>query len=268
MRQTDSTPDLPKPVPSHVNLVIKAERRRNVLRLPGYIEVGGKVVEVKSLLDTGANVIIISNKLVERYHLPTVKLPRALTFRNADDSINKKGNVTHRVEGHLRIKGYKLPTRWYVAELGHDDIILGMPWIRRYNPQIDWQNGKVRFAPSIIRKWQKVNAYQRKTKPPEGSLWGLHGQTKDLQVKVISFIEDPPSDIEEDQLTHRPSQAINHLWNNILHIRKTNISTEIAIAANKDKPDIPLEELVPAYAKQFTKVFEKHAADRFPPSRT
>ena len=58
--------------------------------IPGYIEVGGKAVEVKALIDTGAEAIIINSKLVEQYNLPTVRLPRALTFHNADDSMNKK----------------------------------------------------------------------------------------------------------------------------------------------------------------------------------
>ena len=44
-------------------------------------------------------------------------------------------------------------------------------------------------------------------------------------------------------------------------------STEIAIAANEGKQEIPLSELVPDYAQKFTKVFEKRAAERFPPSR-
>ena len=61
--------------------------------IPSYIEVGDKAVEVKGLIDTGAEAIIINSKLVDQYNLPTVRLPRALTFHNADDSVNKKGNL-------------------------------------------------------------------------------------------------------------------------------------------------------------------------------
>ena len=139
--QAESTPDLSNQISHHVNLVTNTQRRRHAMLIPSYIEVGDKAVEVKGLIDTGAEAIIINSKLVDQYNLPTVRLPRALTFRNADDSVNKKGNITHRVEGKLRIKNQRLPTRWYVADLGRDDIILGMPWIRRYNPNIDWQSG-------------------------------------------------------------------------------------------------------------------------------
>ena len=72
--------------------------------IPGYIEVGGKAVEVKALIDTGAEAIIINSKLVDQYNLPTVRLPRVLTICNVDDSVNKKGNITHQVKGKLRVK--------------------------------------------------------------------------------------------------------------------------------------------------------------------
>ena len=84
---------------------------------------------------------------------------------------------------------------------------------------------------------------------------------------VISYIEAPIEEIEDDQLTHNPSKVLKYLWDNAANLRKTTISTEIAIAANQGKQEIPLSELVPDYAQGFTKVFEKRAAERFPPTR-
>ena len=110
--QAEPTLDLPNQSDHYVNLVTNTERRRHALLIPGYIRVGDKTVGVKSLIDTGADAVIINTRLVDQYKLPTVRLPRALTFRNADDSINKKGMITHRIEGHLQIKHLELPTRW------------------------------------------------------------------------------------------------------------------------------------------------------------
>ena len=79
----------------YVNLVVNTERHRNALLIPGYIEVGDKIIGAKSLIDTGANIVIINTCIVDKYQLPTVQLPKPLTFWNADDSINKKGTITH-----------------------------------------------------------------------------------------------------------------------------------------------------------------------------
>ena len=248
-------------------MTVNTERRKDAILIPGYIKVGNKVVGVKGLIDTGADAVIINTKLVKQYQLPTVRLLKPLTFRNADDSINKKGSITHRVEGYFRVKSQTLPTRWYVADLGRDDIILGMPWIRRYNPQIDWQKGQVRFNPKLIQRQQQIDEYQRTHQPPEGTQWGLPTKVDPIGT-VISFIHSTVKEVDEDQLTHNPSKAIQYLWDTATHIRKINKSTEIAIAANQGKQEIPLEELVPEYAQQFKKVFEKQAATRFPPSRS
>ena len=93
------------------------------------MEVRNKAVEIKGLIDTGADAVIVNRKIVEKYNLPTVRLPKTLTFRNADDSVNKMGTITHRVEGTFNLNGKKLPTNWYIADIGRDDVLFGMPWM-------------------------------------------------------------------------------------------------------------------------------------------
>ena len=116
--------------------------------MSGYIECGPKVVGIKALFDSGADATIINQRIVEKYHLPTVKLPQEIQFRNADDSVNTIGVVTHRIETNFIVRGHNMPTNFYVANLGRDDAILGMPWIKRYNPTVDWDNGTFQFDPT------------------------------------------------------------------------------------------------------------------------
>ena len=113
----------------YIALTTNTEKRRHALLLPGYIHVGKIAVKVRAMLDSGADAVIISKKLVEKYDLPTVKLPEPLTIRNADESVNKQGLITHRVEGHFVVGGKKLPTYWYVADIGRDDALIGMLWM-------------------------------------------------------------------------------------------------------------------------------------------
>ena len=133
-----------------------------------------------------------------------------------------------------------------------------MPWIRRYNPKIDWQNGQAKFDRKTIQHQQQIHKYQQIHQLLEGSLWGLPVPTN-TQDMVLSFIESSAEDIDENQLTHNPSKVIKHLWDNSTQVRKMNKSTEIAIAANQGKKEVPLEELVPTYAQDFREVFEKKA---------
>jgi len=48
-------------------------------------------------------------------------------------------------------------TRFYETSLGEDRIIFGYPWLRTFNPQIDWEKGKVTMP------WPKAWAKRRST---------------------------------------------------------------------------------------------------------
>ncbi|KAJ8474036.1 hypothetical protein ONZ51_g7484 [Trametes cubensis] len=233
------------------------------------MQVQDKAVEIKGLIDTGADAVIVNKKIVDKYNLPTVRLPKTLTFRNADDSVNSMGTITHRVEGTFNLHGKKLPTNWYVADIGRDNVLFGMPWIRKYNPNIDWESGRITFKSDIIKKQQQIHKYQCEHDPPEGMLWNF--PVKPLnQDMVVSFVRAIPdeddADPDSERLTFNPSRAIE-LWYRKKKIRKINKSTEIAIAAKKDQKEKTLDEILPDFVKDYRQVFEKKAASRFPPSR-
>ncbi len=47
--------------------------------------------------------------------------------------------------------------RFYETSLGEDCIIFGYPWLRTFNPQIDWEKGRVNMP------WPKAWAKKRET---------------------------------------------------------------------------------------------------------
>ncbi|KAJ8456138.1 hypothetical protein ONZ51_g12256 [Trametes cubensis] len=244
-RQADSMPDLPKE-----------------------LHVQDKAVEIKGLINTGADAVIVNEKIVDKYNLPTVRLPKTLTFRNTDDSVNSMGTITHRVEGTFNLHGKKLPTNWYVADIGRDNVLFGMPWIHKYNPNIDWESGHITFKSDIIKQ-QQIHKYQCEHDPPEGMLWNF--PVKPLnQNLVVSFVRAIPdkddADPDSEQLTFNPSRAIE-LWYRKKKIRKIDKFTEITIAAKKDQKEKTLDEILPDFVQDYRQVFEKKAASRFPPLR-
>ena len=232
---------------------------------------GNKVVHTKGLLDTGADIVLIHQKFVNQHQLSTVRLPRPLNLTNADGSANKAGQVTHRVEGNFIIKGTSLPTHWYVADIGKEDIIFGVPWVRSYNPTINWATGKISFNNKQIVQQQRIRTYRQTHDPPSGTLWGL-APVESINDLALAFTETTIVDpLDDEILTHNPDKVIDYLLRlakqKPQQVNKTNVSTEIAIEASKHQKKKTLDEILPTYLEEYREVFEKEAADRFPPER-
>ena len=81
-----------------------------------------------------------TNKIVK-----TQKLEQPLIARNVDGTPNKKGKITSFVILNLVINRRTKRTRLLVTRLGRQQIILGFPWLREQNPDINWQTGEFKW---------------------------------------------------------------------------------------------------------------------------
>jgi len=109
-----------------------------------------KGVTVKVLLDSGVIGIFMDKKMVARYGFKLQKLERPVIVRNVD-GINNSGRATmHQVEVNVYYKNHIERIRMNVCNLGRTDIILGMPWLQVYNPEIDWKTGEVRMTRCLL----------------------------------------------------------------------------------------------------------------------
>ena len=91
--------------------------------------------EHTALLDTGAEGLFVDDRIVARKR----KLLTPLKVRNVDGSNNQAGYITHETRVKFRIGNESFDEWFYVTKLGDQDLILGMPWFKRYNPLIDWK---------------------------------------------------------------------------------------------------------------------------------
>jgi len=74
------------------------------------------------------------------------KLKKPLLVRNMDGIVNVEGAITHQVECNMFFKGHMERARMDVCNLGKTEVILGMPWLAAYNPEINWKKGEVEMT--------------------------------------------------------------------------------------------------------------------------
>jgi len=101
------------------------------------------MAEEKALVDSGAMENFINHQTVRRLKLETKKLKNSIPVRNIDGTQNRAGHITDFLELIITRGGKKVPARFYVTNLGDDRVILGYPWLRDFNPKINWTTGKL-----------------------------------------------------------------------------------------------------------------------------
>ena len=73
-----------------------------------------------------------------------------LATRPLNTTENKKGTIKSYVDLEFWIGHKKFKEQFYETGLGKQKIILGFPWLNKYNPVIDWKKGEIKWQPLRI----------------------------------------------------------------------------------------------------------------------
>jgi hypothetical protein len=60
-----------------------------------------------------------------------------------DGTENKASVVTEACILEIKHQGLQKLQKFYVTDLGFDQVLLGYPWLSTFNPKIDWRAGTV-----------------------------------------------------------------------------------------------------------------------------
>ena len=209
-----------------------------------------KTVDTMVLIDCGTGGTFISNDFARRRRIPLKPLPRPIKVNNVDGTPNEAGTTTHYVDSLATLHGRTFRIRWYATNLAHQDLILGLPWLRRANPIIDWQKGTLEwrtkpipghidnFLPATITHFDK----QPKPIAPLST-----------SIAVMCLMED-----EEDETGEIPIVWIN---------AKTTTSQLLAAQEQEKKEKKSIDDVLPEHYQQYRHLFEERTANQFPPSR-
>jgi len=106
----------------------------------------GQRLQIFALLDCGATGLFINSTLVREKGLTTRTLQRPIPVYNVDGSPNEAGSITEVVDLVLQFKDHSERVVLAVTNLGKQDIILGLTWLREHNPEVDWKTGEVKMS--------------------------------------------------------------------------------------------------------------------------
>ena len=127
-------------------------------------------ITVEALLDSGATGLVMSSEFARKQGFKLKKLERPMQVRNVDGSFNKEGPIENTVEVNIYYKGHV--ERMEIDVIGEQkwSVILGMPWLARHNPKIDWRTEEVKMTrcpEECGKQWRLVQGKSRWEKQKE-----------------------------------------------------------------------------------------------------
>jgi len=181
--------------------VEKKEKKKKVLR-EVMVKIGLKQEEeeegvvIEALLDSGATGLVMSEEFTRKHKFRRTKLKRPVYVRNVDGTLNYAGLIVDTVEVEIFFKGHKERTLIDIIGGQRWSVILGMPWLRRHNPEIDWKTGEVKMTRCLEecgKKWKTG----RQTKPG----WKKQEEREKKKERIMEEKEKEEKDLIELRTT-------------------------------------------------------------------
>jgi hypothetical protein len=184
------------------------------------------------MIDSGATALFVSKRFVQHHYIICSPLPNTIALHNIDSSKNKARLLTHFARLTLMIGSWNKPIDFLVIDLSPEDIILGLPWLKKVNPIIDWDSGEIEI-PNNSEQFTPSPPYVFKVNCSECRAW--------IKAGIIT-------------------DASNEIW---VYAGYT-LSTKLAMKASEGKVKKMFEELVPKKYQCHTKVFLETKSHRLP----
>jgi len=174
---------------------------------------------------------------VERLKLRTRTLVKPQKVQNVDGTPNKSGEILEAVDLLVNNNGLKASHAFFVANIGRNNFILGYPFFKASNPNVDWSGGCIEGFTTI----SSINA----------DTWRPPTKGTKRRDSTPAWVRCIPGWEEGDKV-----------WLQT-RVVKTTVAQQLAEVAT-DKKKRTWQELVLEWYHRHGKVFSEEASERFP----
>ena len=174
-------------------------------KLPIYNGVINNQTSSKTIIDSGATTTYIRDTLVKEQGYNVMKIsPRTVIVANHD-----KIQVNGIVSVDLKLDG--LPSERIIAytfPLGNIDVILGLPWLKKHHPRLDWDKDAYEFT----RYGRRYMLYPQTSDPPTIKI------VPDPSLKDPTVVSNANMNIETSEILLTTAEDFNDFVNDSTHL--------------------------------------------------
>ena len=130
------------------------------MRVPVSIHTCYFMANKQALVDSGATDNFIHPNFARRLGLKMMPLDKPKWIYNIDNTSNKVGSITHSLELKVTTKGRDKVMRFLVTDIGHEEVLLGYPWLTTFEPKFGWKRAIIETTalPIILTSTHPVNS--------------------------------------------------------------------------------------------------------------
>ncbi|KAF8824205.1 hypothetical protein HHX47_DHR8000208 [Lentinula edodes] len=239
-------------------------------------------ITTAAMVDCGATALFLNQDFATRNCIRCAPLHKPIDVFNIDGTPNRAGRITHFAHLALTVDSQERWMDFLITNLGGEDIILGLPWLQKVNPEIDWEKGRLSVKPprvAIEEVQDEEISYPHlaaaNTESPIPELPKPLAEPPHIEAPQEATLEESESAAEESPIHRiRANHKTCRAWvkAGILEEQTEEVwcaagftySQQLAEEANRDKPVETFEEMVPEQYRDFKKVFSESASERLP----
>jgi len=94
----------------------------------------------EAMVNTGTTGDFIDQDFVNKAKLPMRKLSQPIPVYNVDGTLNEAGSIHEVVDMIMMYNGHSEHILLAITRLGKQSMILGMTWLNKHNPEIDFHH--------------------------------------------------------------------------------------------------------------------------------
>ena len=129
-----------------------------------------EMVTINAMINSGATEDFIDQEVCNKHGIKMIREKNPGEISLADGKPSAMGSVTHMTKVPMDISSHKELATFQVANLQNDEVILGIPWLRKHNPTIDWNDKKITFNDERYTTWCLNSSHVAYAIPEETAL--------------------------------------------------------------------------------------------------
>ena len=134
-----------------LNHVLVVSQENRTLHLPISLHGIKQTVDTTALIDSGATGNFIDPRLLPKGTFKLLPCVNPILAYNEDGTPNTEGTIHWTSVISFSSKPFSDMVKFMVIRLSCPQVILGMPWLQKCNPIIDWNKFSIDFSPRVER---------------------------------------------------------------------------------------------------------------------